>query len=159
MEANDMTTTPAHVATVEHQTTASPEQVWSVLADGWSYTTWVVGACRVRAVEPGWPGVGQKVYHSFGIWPVLLNDTTEVLEVSERESLTLKARGWPMGEATVHITLEPRQGGTLIRIREDASAGPGTLMPKPLRQLAITPRNHESLSRLASLSERRPTDS
>ena len=148
-------TSPVDAATIARQTSASPRQVWSVLADGWAYTTWVVGACRVRAVEPDWPQVGQRIHHSFGTWPVLLNDTTEVLEASELESLTLQARGWPVGEATVHITLQPWQSGTLIRIREDAVSGPGTLVPKPLRQLAIGPRNRESLRRLAYLAEGR----
>lgn len=141
--------------TVEHQTVASPHQVWAVLADGWTYTTWVVGACRVRAVEPDWPAVGQRIHHSFGTWPLLLNDTTEVLEVSEPVSLTLLARGWPAGEATVGIELRAWHGGTQISIREDATAGPATLIPQPVRQHAIAPRNRESLQRLAYLAEGR----
>lgn len=149
---------PEHAETVTAQTSASPEQVWAVLSDGWAYTTWVVGACRVRAVEPEWPRVGQRIHHSFGTWPVLLNDTTEVLDVSELVSLTLQARGWPVGEATVHISLEPLKTGTLIRIREDAVSGPGAMVPKPLRQLAIAPRNRESLRRLAFLAEGRRAD-
>ncbi|MDN5764743.1 MAG: SRPBCC family protein [Humibacillus sp.] len=149
-------TSAVDAATITRQTSASPGQVWSVLADGWAYTTWVVGACRVRAVEPDWPQVGQRIHHSFGTWPVLLNDTTEVLEATELKSLTLQARGWPVGEATVHLTLQPWQSGTLIGIREDAVSGPGTLIPKPLRQLAIGPRNRESLRRLAYLAEGRP---
>ena len=68
---------PVDAATVARQTSASPEQVWSVLADGWVYPTWVVGACRVRAVEPDWPQVGQRIHHSFGTWPVL---TTSVVD-------------------------------------------------------------------------------
>ncbi len=147
---------PVDATTVAQQTSASPDQVWAVLADGWAYTTWVVGASRVRAVEPDWPKVGQRIHHSFGIWPVLLNDTTEVLEVTELESLVLQARGWPLGESTVHIEVQPWQSGTLIRIREDAVSGPGTLVPKPLRQYAIHPRNRESLRRLAYLAEGRP---
>ncbi len=149
---------PVEAAAVARQTSASPQQVWSVLADGWAYTTWVVGACRVRAVEPDWPLAGQRIHHSFGTWPVLLNDTTEVLDAIELESLTLQARGWPMGEATVHISLQPWQSGTLIRIHEDATTGPATLVPKPLRQLAIGPRNRESLRRLAYLAEGKPGD-
>ncbi len=141
--------------TVEHQTPASPEQVWAVLADGWAYPTWVVGACRVRAVEPDWPAVGQQIHHSFGTWPLLLNDTTEVLDAIEAVSLTLLARGWPAGEATVRVNLQTQAGGTLISIQEDATAGPATLVPQPVRQLAIAPRNRESLRRLAFLAEGR----
>lgn len=152
-----MNTHPCAV-TVEHDSVATTEQVWAVLADGWAYPTWVVGACRVRAVEPLWPAVGQQIYHSFGTWPVLLNDTTEVLAVDEAVSLTLQARGWPAGEATVRIDLRPGRSGTLIRIREDATSGPATLAPRPLRQLSIAPRNRESLRRLAFLAEGRDQD-
>ena len=35
---------------------APAEAVWDVLADGWQYATWVVGASRVRAVDPGGRG-------------------------------------------------------------------------------------------------------
>lgn len=95
------------------------------------------------------------MHHSFGTWPLLLNDTAEVLEVSEAVSLTLLARGWPAGEATVGIELRPWRSGTLIGIREDATAGPATLIPQPVRQHAIAPRNRESLQRLAYVAEGR----
>ncbi len=34
---------------------ATPEQVWSILADGWLYPLWVVGASRMRQVDDHWP--------------------------------------------------------------------------------------------------------
>ena len=40
---------------------APAEAVWAVLADGWQYATWVVGASRVRAVDAGWPQGGHPV--------------------------------------------------------------------------------------------------
>ena len=60
-----------------------------------------------------------------------------------------------MGVATVEITLEPQDGGTLISMREDASRGPGRLVPHAVRQAGIARRNHEALLRLALLAERR----
>jgi hypothetical protein len=44
---------------------------------------------------------------------------------------------------------------SLVSIREDAVAGPGKLVPKPLRQAVILPRNREALRRLALLAEGR----
>ena len=35
--------------TVSRVVQATPEQVWDVLADGWVYPVWVVGATRMRA--------------------------------------------------------------------------------------------------------------
>ena len=58
----------------------TPDRVWDVLADGWLYPLWVVGATRMRAVDAGWPEVGSKLHHSVGVWPLVLDDNTEVLE-------------------------------------------------------------------------------
>ncbi|HYH31364.1 MAG TPA: SRPBCC family protein, partial [Pseudonocardia sp.] len=82
--------------------------VWAVLADGWLYPSWVVGASRMREVDPAWPGVGAQLHHSVGTWPMLLNDTTTVLASVPMRELVLRARGWPMGEAEIRVTLEDR---------------------------------------------------
>ena len=44
---------------------------------------------------------------------------------------------------------------TTISMIEDATAGPGKLIPRAARQLLIVPRNKESLQRLALLAEGR----
>ena len=46
--------------TVSRSVAAPAEAVWAVLADGWQYATWVVGASRVRAVDAGWPRAGTR---------------------------------------------------------------------------------------------------
>ncbi len=129
---------------------ATPDQVWAVLSDGWLYAAWVVGASRIRQVEPHWPAVGSKIHHSVGSWPLLLDDDTEVLTCQPGRLLRLLARTGPLGEALVEIELRERPGvgGTTVEVREDAAGGPGLLMPAPLRQLALLPRNRESLRRL-----------
>jgi uncharacterized protein YndB with AHSA1/START domain len=134
---------------------ATPEQVWDVLADGWLYPVWVVGATRMRDVEESWPQVGSKLHHSAGVWPVVINDDTEVLEVEPGRRMRLRARGWPMGEAEVVITLTPVGAQTRVDIEEDAVSGPGTLMPKPLREPMLKLRNVETLRRLAFVAEGR----
>ena len=134
---------------------ATPDQVWDVLADGWLYPLWVVGATRMRAVEDAWPAVGSKLHHSIGVWPLVLDDDTEVVDSVPGHRLDLRARGWPMGEAGVTITLEPDGVRTRVVIVEDALEGPGTLMPKPVRGPLIAWRNGESLRRLAFLAEGR----
>lgn len=54
----------------------SAEQIFAVLADGWSYASWVVGAAHIRAVDEGWPAVNTRVHHRVGPWPMQLNDRT-----------------------------------------------------------------------------------
>jgi len=134
---------------------ATPEQVWAVLSDGWLYPVWVVGASRMREVDDQWPAVGSKVYHSIGIWPLLIDDNTEVTGSVPGVSLSLRARGWPIGEASVDITLTPVGADTEVRIVEDAVSGPGKLAPPPLRGVTLKLRNTETLERLAYIVERR----
>ncbi len=129
---------------------ATPDQVWAVLSDGWLYAGWVVGASRIRAVDPRWPAVGSTISHSVGGWPLLLDDDTEVLTCRPGRLLRLLARTRPLGESLVEIELSERPGlgSCAVTIREDTVSGPGLLVPAPLRQLALAPRNRESLRRL-----------
>lgn len=134
---------------------ATADQVWSVLADGWLYPLWVVGASRMRDVDDSWPGVGSQLHHSVGTWPLLVDDSTEVLEVEPASRLVLRARAWPAGDAEVEILLRPRGQETEVAIIEDAHSGPARMVPAPLRYLPMKWRNTESLRRLAYLAERR----
>jgi uncharacterized protein YndB with AHSA1/START domain len=141
------------VSTTSRTIQASPERVWRVLADGWSYPLFVVGASRMRDVEPGWPAVGSRLHHSVGVWPALLDDDTESLEVEPGARLVLRARAWPAGEAHVEFRLTPVPDGTRVTLSEDAVSGPGRLVPKRLRDLQLTWRNTETLRRLAFVAE------
>jgi uncharacterized protein YndB with AHSA1/START domain len=133
----------------------TPDNVWNVLADGWLYPLWVVGATRMRDVDPAWPAPSSRLHHSAGVWPAVINDSTEVLECDPGRFLRLTARGWPIGEAEVTIRLTASGADTLVELSEDAVAGPGKLLPAPLRGVTIKVRNVESLRRLAFLAEGR----
>lgn len=122
--------------------------VWRVIADGWLYSGWVVGASRIRAVDDTWPHAGSRLYHSVGAWPMVINDSTKVISTDHGRSLEIIARGWPIGEAKVVLTLEDRGNQCLVTIAEDAIRGPGKLMPKFLLDPLISARNRESLRRL-----------
>lgn len=143
------------MSTTARPIAATPEQVWSVLADGWLYPLFVVGASRMREVDDSWPAAGSRLHHSVGSWPALLDDTTEVLEVDEGSRILLLARAWPAGQAHVDISLRPDGSSTIVTIVEDATSGPGVLVPKPLRDLQLHQRNTETLRRLAYVVEGR----
>lgn len=134
---------------------ASPEAVWDVLSDGWLYPLWVVGATRMRDVDPDWPAVGSALHHSVGVWPAVINDNTKVLDADPGKRIRLQAKAWPLGEADVVIELEPADGGTRVRIFEEPTSGPGTLMPAILVDPVLKWRNVETLRRLAYVSEGR----
>lgn len=139
---------------VDRHVAATPERVFEVVADGWLYPVWVVGAARMRDVDATWPAPGSRLHHSFGVWPALLDDVTEVLRCDPPRRIVLKARGWPVGEAVVDLQVTPDgAGGCTVRLGEDATGGPGRLVPFPLRRVAIGVRNTETLRRLAFVAE------
>ena len=133
----------------------TPDKVWAVLADGWLYPLWVVGASRMRDVDADWPDVGARIHHSVGAWPLLLDDNTEVLDCEPGHLLEVRARSWPAGEARVVLRLTEVDGGTEVVMEEDVESGPARLVPKPMRTPMLAWRNVESLRRLAFLAERR----
>lgn len=135
---------------------ATPEQVWEVLADGWLYPLWVVGATRMRDVDADWPAVGSRLHHSVGVWPLVIDDSTSVDAAEPHRRLKLLARGWPMGTARVILELEPvGDAATEVTITEDAKHGPGRLIPAFVRHPPMAWRNTEALRRLALLVEGR----
>ena len=143
------------MSTTTRTIAATPEQVWSVLADGWLYPLFVVGAARMRDVDEAWPSAGAQLHHSVGAWPLMIDDTTEVLEVEENRRLLLLARGWPAGQAHVEILLRPDGASTEVTMVEQATAGPGAMIPKPVQDVQLHARNVEALQRLAYVVEGR----
>ena len=93
--------------TTKRDTTARCEDVWNVLADGWSYAMWVVGASRIRAVDAAWPAPGSVIHHSVGAWPLVLSDVTRSVAVHENRELQLEARAMPFGRASITVRLHP----------------------------------------------------
>jgi hypothetical protein len=144
------------VVSVRRETEADADAVWSVLADGWLYPSWVVGASRMRDVDAAWPAAGAQLHHSVGAWPALIDDTTEVVHSVPGRELVLRGRAWPLGEVDIRVQLETRaDGGCVVVMDEDIASGPSKVLPPPLRSALIGPRNTEALRRLAYLAEGR----
>lgn len=136
------------MSTVSQLFNSPAADVWRVIADGWLYSGWVVGTSRIRAVDDRWPEAGSRLHHSVGGWPLVIDDSSQVTAVEPGRRLEVVARGWPMGEAKVVITLEDRGGQCQVTISEDAVRGPGKMVPKFLRDPLIAVRNRETLRRL-----------
>jgi Polyketide cyclase / dehydrase and lipid transport len=113
------------VARIERVVEATPEQVYAVLADGWNYADWVVGAVHIREVDRTWPAPGSKVQPRVGAWPFTVADSTTVVACDRNGSMRLRARLWPLGEAEVNLNWRgdgPNQ--TRISMAEEFAAGP-----------------------------------
>ena len=143
------------MSTTTRPIAATPDQVWEVLADGWLYPVWVVGASRMREVDASWPATGSRLHHSVGVWPALLDDNTEVTDCVPGRSLTLRARAWPTGEARVHLRLDPTGSDTTVVIEEKPVSGPAALLPPVVHGPGLKWRNTETLRRLALIAEGR----
>lgn len=132
-----------------------PQAVFDVLADGWLYPAWVVGASRMRAVDADWPAEGARLHHSVGAWPLVLDDVTSSREWDPPRRAAFRARGWPIGEADVIIESRPSGEGCLVRITEEPAEGPGRYVPRVVREPLLRIRNRETLRRLAHMAEGR----
>jgi uncharacterized protein YndB with AHSA1/START domain len=133
---------------------ATPDRVFAVLADPWTYEDWVVGCKQIRDVDDGWPAPGATFHHSVGLGPLTVRDSTTVIESEPPQRIVLRARARPAGVARVDIDLAEAGGGTEVAMREQPVSGPPALLHNPLQNRLIDRRNAESLRRLKQLAER-----
>lgn len=133
---------------------APRQRVWDVMANGWTYAKWVVGNSRTRAVDSSWPQPGAAIRHSVGVWPLVINDQTEVESCTPHEELVLRAGlGW-LGAARITLRLSDIPRGCRVEMIEVPVEGPMRLIPNRLALAAVYPRNRECLLRLSAMAER-----
>ncbi|WP_322857629.1 SRPBCC family protein [Mycobacterium shigaense] len=137
------------------EVSASRRQVWDAMVDGWTYTQWVVGNSRTRAVDPRWPQPGSTIRHSVGVWPLVINDKTVVESCTPGEEFVLRAHVGLLGAARITLRLTDIEDGCRIDMIEVPESGPMNLIPDRLVLAAVYARNRECLWRLEALARRR----
>lgn len=141
-------------ATVVREIAAPRARVAEILGDGWTYPAWVVGASRMRKVDVEWPRAGATLHHSVGVWPLVIDDTTSVVESDLPGRLVLQARAWPFGRAQITFELEDLGADRCrVTIKEKALDRIG-MLPDAVTDPPITFRNVEMLRRLDALVTR-----
>lgn len=144
------------MAVVEKVIPAPVERVYAVLADGWSYSNWVVGTAHIRDVDADWPAPGSQIYHQSAGWPMRLKDKTVVLASDPPHELVMRPHLWPLGELTVRITLTPlNERETRVTLAEDVTTGPMRWLRTKAEDLLMHYRNRETLNRLSDIAVRR----
>jgi uncharacterized protein YndB with AHSA1/START domain len=133
---------------------ASPEQVFEILIDPYTFPKWVVGAKRIRGVDPDWPRPGSCFHHASGAGgDVTVKDKTELVTMNPPMSLVLQAYLRPLGIVRIRMLMErgSKEGTTLFTVTE--SPAPGTKLTKVKRLLdpALSVRNSKSLKCLEKL--------
>lgn len=144
------------MAELERIVEAPIEQVWAVLADGWSYSDWVVGNAHVRDVDDTWPQLGARLHHQVGAWPVLVADVAVVEEAEPPRRLVLRAELRRLGRGRITLELTPlATDRTRITMEEHFEAGPARWVMVRLNDLVLHRRNAEGLRRVSELATRR----
>lgn len=115
---------------VRRDTTASRQQVWQVVADGWTYSQWVVvGNSRMRAVEPNWPALGTKIHHTIGVWPATIDDETVVEACKPLEELVLLAKGMAVWRCSDNAAAVRHRHWMSHRDDRGTGQGPAQVVP------------------------------
>lgn len=141
-------------ATVIRETSAPRQRVWDVLADGWTYSGWVVGNSRIRGVSPEWPAPGTRILHSIGTWRAVIDDETMVERADVGVELVLLAKVRPAAKARITMRLrDTASGGCRIEMSEVAVSRPLRWVPDAVQSLGVAPRNRECTWRLAMIAE------
>lgn len=141
--------------TVSRNVAATRQQVWDVLADGWTYSSWVVGNSQMRGVDPDWPAPGTRIQHSIGIWPAVINDETVVESCVPHQELVMLAKTGPVGAARITLRLSDIPGGCRVEMDEVFVRGPLRFLPETVQLAGVWPRNRECTWRLACIAEDR----
>jgi hypothetical protein len=140
--------------TVTRDIATTRQRVWDVLADGWTYSGWVVGNSRIRAVDSNWPAPGTRILHSIGTWPAVIDDETMVQRCVPGEELVLLAKVRPAATARITLRLNDLPGGQCrVAMTEVAASRPLSWVPDSVQLLGVAPRNRECTWRLAMIAE------
>ena len=140
--------------TVTRDVAATRQRVWDVLADGWTYSGWVVGNSRIRAVSSNWPAPGSRILHSIGAWPAVINDETVVESSVSGEELVLLAKVRPAAEARITMRANDIPGGCRVEMTEVAVSRPLRWVPDSVQLTGVAPRNRECTWQLAMIAEK-----
>ncbi|CAL9605701.1 hypothetical protein SUDANB6_05544 [Streptomyces sp. enrichment culture] len=132
---------------------ASPETVWSVIADGNRYAQWVVGTSESRPRRGRWPRLGAAITYEVSLGPVRLSNETVVRRCVEGSVLELEAKAGPLG--TARIAIEVRSWGEhcLVIVDEHPLRGAGGALHNAALEPLIQLRHRAMLARLARLCE------
>jgi uncharacterized protein YndB with AHSA1/START domain len=132
---------------------APVEVVFDVLRDARRYEDWVLGAWRIRDVDPDFPEPGSRFGHKIGIWPLFIHDETKVLRREDESRLVLQAEVGAFGAATVDLRLSPDGDRTRIALIERPVTGPMRWFHNPVQDRAFWVRNWISLQLLKKIAE------
>ena len=140
-------TSPWSPVEVRQPITAARDEVFAVISDPRTYPDWLVGAQRIRDVDPDFPEPGAEFDHSVGPTDdVTVDDSTKAIAKQGHRRLVLQVHVGPVtGE--VEFLLKSHSAWTEVIMRE-RPVGPAGVFTPLLRPL-LAARNKKSLKQLA----------
>ncbi|HEX2054266.1 MAG TPA: SRPBCC family protein [Actinomycetota bacterium] len=133
---------------------ADRETVFDILLDPYAFPKWVVGAKRIRGVDPEWPRIGSAFYHASGAGGELtVKDKTELVTMERPQSVVLQAFLRPLGIVRIRLYLDLGRRPDSTKLTMIEAPAPGTKL-RPFSKLldpALKMRNARSLRCLRKL--------
>ncbi|MDP9418809.1 MAG: SRPBCC family protein [Actinomycetota bacterium] len=145
------------MATNQLDIRASPEEVFGVPADAWSYADWVVGTQEIPGVDAGFPAVGTRFRHRVRAGPATVDGETEVIGADGMCWLSPRASASDLGHADIRFELAPTVTGTEVTMHETPFGSDGARLGW-LTERMLRLRNAETLWRLKRLVEARTSE-
>jgi uncharacterized protein YndB with AHSA1/START domain len=142
------------MAFIRQSIAASVHEVWAVLIDPSTYPVWLVGARKIRRVDPNWPDVNSAFHHRVGVWPMLIEDKSIVREIEPERLLVLEVRASPIVRAIVRFQLsaEESASGMVLEMEEEPAWRLIGNLARPILDPLTHLRNKRSLADLATLA-------
>ncbi|MGW7638199.1 SRPBCC family protein [Streptomyces decoyicus] len=134
----------------------SPEELWTVLADGSRYQDWVVGTADSRPVAGNWPEVGSMIEYTVRMGPWELCGHTVVRRSDPPRELELEVDSGRLGTARVAIEVRRWGQDSLVIVDEHPLRGPGGRLHNAGLDVLLQLRHRSMLSRLADVAEEVP---
>jgi uncharacterized protein YndB with AHSA1/START domain len=134
----------------------SPEELWTVLADGSRYEEWVVGTAHSRPAAGDWPEVDSMIEYTVRLGPWDLTGHTVVRHSDPPHALELEVDSGRLGTARVAIEVRRWGPDSLVIVDEHPLRGPGGRLHNAGVDVLLQLRHRSMLSRLADVAERTP---
>jgi hypothetical protein len=131
----------------------SASDLYTVLVEPETYPSWLVGAKKIRTVDPTWPAIGSEFHHVVGFGPLAIPDRTTSVGYELDRVLELIVRVRPVLEARVRFEVEPVGTGSRLTMTE-TPIGPFAFLA-PVAEPLIKARNDRSLERLSGVVDER----
>lgn len=133
----------------------TPDEVWEVLADGWSYAQWVPETTEIRDVDASWPEVGSSLHFRVARGPLQVQSRTTVRVLEPPRHIELEAHAPPVGSARVAIDIVPWADDAVVILDEHPLRGPGARLHNGLVELGLHLRTRKMLADLARTVQQR----